>query len=145
MEKMYTLNDVSLMTGFTTRTLRNYLTMGILKGSKENGVWQFSLEELDAFFANPYVKEGLRIKHSGIVFDFLADHPKKEERTCVVLDVPGTAAEANALSAFFCECMNHAEDTVFTFDYDHGSARIILSGRGDQIGVILSSYYARNI
>ena len=37
MERMYTLNDLALMTGFTTRTLRNYLTQGLLKGKKENG------------------------------------------------------------------------------------------------------------
>ena len=37
MEK-YNLNDLAMMTGFTTRTLRNYLNQGLLEGEKENGV-----------------------------------------------------------------------------------------------------------
>ena len=78
MEKKYNLNDLALMTGFTTRTLRNYLLGGILKGEKIDGVWQFSDEDLDRFFAEPFVKEGIRIKRNGVVFDFLA----AKQRTC---------------------------------------------------------------
>ena len=64
MENKYDLNDLALMTGFTTRTLRNYLTQGLLEGEKENGVWQFTPEQLDRFFSEPFVKEGLRIKEN---------------------------------------------------------------------------------
>ena len=53
MENKYDLNDLALMTGFTTRTLRNYLTQGLLEGEKENGVWQFTPEQLDRFSASP--------------------------------------------------------------------------------------------
>ena len=73
MADKYNLNDLSLMTGLSTRTLRNYLNQGLLMGEKENGVWQFSAEELDRFFAEPFVKESLRIKRSGQVFDFMAE------------------------------------------------------------------------
>ena len=69
MEK-YNLNDLAMMTGFTTRTLRNYLNQGLLEGEKENGVWQFTPEQLDRFFSEPFVKEGLRIKRSSAVFDY---------------------------------------------------------------------------
>lgn len=34
MEKDFTLSEVSIMTGLTTRTLRNYLKMNILSGEK---------------------------------------------------------------------------------------------------------------
>lgn len=30
----YTINEVAAMTGFSTRTLRNYINMGILNGEK---------------------------------------------------------------------------------------------------------------
>ena len=90
MENKYDLNDLALMTGFTTRTLRNYLTQGLLEGEKENGVWQFTPEQLDHFFSEPFVKEGLRIKRSSAVFDFLAEKDRKTARTCVVLDLPAS-------------------------------------------------------
>ena len=35
MEETYSLNDLAMMTGFTTRTLRNYLTQGLLNGEKK--------------------------------------------------------------------------------------------------------------
>ena len=57
MDRNYTLDDIAMMTGFSTRTLRNYLNQGILKGEKTDGKWQFTAEEIDRFFAEPFVKE----------------------------------------------------------------------------------------
>lgn len=143
MEKTYTLNELSMMTGFTTRTLRNYLIQGLLHGEKENGVWQFSAGDLDRFFNEPYVKEGLRIKRSGTVFDFLADSAKKTKRSCVILDLPASREEGAALSAFFCSQMERVSDTLFSFDWSKGFCRVILSGAEDQVAKIMQSYYAR--
>ena len=77
MEKTYTLAQIAMMTGFTDRTLRNYLKQGLLEGEKINGAWQFSAEAVDAFFAQPFVKESLRIKRSAAVFDFMGEKKKK--------------------------------------------------------------------
>ena len=140
MDKTYDLNDVAMMTGFTTRTLRNYLTQGMLRGDKSSGAWRFTAEDLDAFFSEPFVKESLRIKRSSAVFDFLADRKKKSERICVVLDIPATLAKGNAISSFFCERMKEAEDTKFTFDTDKGVCRVILSGAADQVSRIMKAY-----
>lgn len=140
MDRTYNLNELAMMTGFTTRTLRNYLNQGLLKGSKIDGVWQFTLEELDQFFAEPYVKEGMRIKRSGTVFDFLADRKKKSARTCVILDIPATLKKGNEISAFFCRQMNEASDMEFSFDMDGGTARVILSGAADQLAKIMKAF-----
>ena len=140
MEKKYNLNDLALMTGFTTRTLRNYLLGGILKGEKIDGVWQFSDEDLDRFFAEPFVKEGIRIKRNGVVFDFLAAKGAKTARTCVVLDVPATLKEGNAISRFFCDKMNDASDVVFTFDWEKGCCRVILSGDAEQVAALVRAF-----
>ena len=140
MEKKYNLNDLALMTGFTTRTLRNYLLGGILKGEKIDGVWQFSEEDLDKFFREPFVKEGIRIKRSGVVFDFLAAKGAKTARTCTILDVPATLKEGNAISRFFCDKMNDAADVVFTFDWDKGACRIILAGAADQVSALVRAF-----
>ena len=39
MEEIYNLNQLALMTGLSTRTLRNDLATGILEGEKEDGMW----------------------------------------------------------------------------------------------------------
>ena len=49
-DRTYSLNELAMMTGFTTRTLRTYLDKGLLRGEKPGGVWQFTAEEVDRFF-----------------------------------------------------------------------------------------------
>ena len=144
MDRNYTLDDIALITGFSTRTLRNYLKQGLLKGEKTDGKWQFTAEEVDRFFAEPFVREGLRIKRSGIVFDFLADRSKNSKRTCVILDIPVSMKESKALSEFFCRQMETASDAVFTFDWDKGNARIILSGAEESVASIMEAYHGMN-
>ena len=144
MDRNYSLNEIAIMTGFSTRTLRNYLNQGLLKGEKIDGAWQFTAEEIDRFFAEPFVKEGLRIKRNSIVFDFLADRSKKSGRTCVILDIPASMKESKALSEFFCKQMEAISDAVFTFDWSNGSARIILSGADNAVASIMEAYHGMN-
>jgi hypothetical protein len=141
MEKTYNLNELAMMSGFTTRTLRNYLNQGLLHGEKVDGVWRFSAEEVDRFFKEPFVKEGLRIKRNALVFDFLADTAKKANRACVILDLPVSDEEGEAISAFFCDKMINASDAAFTYHCDRGMSRVILTGSEDQVTEILRDYY----
>lgn len=105
MERKYNLNDLALMTALTTRTLRNYLAQGILHGEKTNGIWQFADADLERFFSNPFVKEGLRIKRSSVVFDFLADRNKKKARSCIILDIPASRKETRSQRSFATRCV----------------------------------------
>ena len=141
MDRNYNLNEIALMTGFSTRTLRNYLNQGLLKGEKVDGAWQFTAEEIDRFFAEPFVKEGLRIKRNAIVFDFLADRSKQAKRACVILDIPVSMKERKTLSDFFCKQMETVSDAVFTFDWSDGNARIILSGAEKSVAKIMEAYH----
>lgn len=140
MERKYNLNDLALMTGFTTRTLRNYLNQGLLNGEKQNGMWQFSDAELDRFFNDPFVKEGLRIKRSSAVFDFLADRKKEKSRSCIILDIPASRKEGDKISAFFCGRMRDASDVCFHYGWDNGLCRVILSGAADSVANIMHAY-----
>ena len=144
MERNYNLNEIALMTGFSTRTLRNYLNQGLLKGEKVNGAWQFTAEQVERFFAEPFVKEGLRIKRNSIVFDLLADRAKESKKTCVILYIPASLKESKALSEFFCKQMESVSDAVFTFDWNDGNARIILSGAEESVASIMAAYHGMN-
>ncbi len=142
MERKYTLSELALMTGLTTRTLRNYLAQGLLHGEKDSGVWQFDDAELDRFFRDPFVKEALRIRRSSVVFDFLADRNREKARTCVILDIPASRKEGDRISAFFCERMREAENVSFSYGWEHELCRVILSGAADSVAKIMSAYGA---
>lgn len=51
----YTINEVAAMTGFSTRTLRNYINMGILNGEKTDGVWKFTPDDFIDFISDTNV------------------------------------------------------------------------------------------
>ena len=39
MQELYTINHVALMSGLSSRTIRNYMKMGFIEGEMINGVW----------------------------------------------------------------------------------------------------------
>ena len=142
MDKYYTLNDLALMTGLTTRTLRNYLKMGVLKGERIEGIWKFTEEEIAEFFENPYVISGIRAKNRAIVFDFLAQNKKQDNEICTILDLHVEQEEAEEISAFFCEEVGKREEKIkLSFEKNGAYVRVILRGYEDSVMEILNKYY----
>lgn len=142
MEKYYTLNDVAKFTGLTTRTLRNYLKMELLSGEKIDGVWMFTVEELDAFLSNPTVKPSVQAKRNALVYDFLLEDKKKTNEICTVLVFCVEAEEAQEISAFFCNAVNKCEAGVqFSMERSGKNVRVVLKGAEDAVMDILISYY----
>lgn len=135
----YTLGHLTQFTGLTDRTLRTYLSKGILEGEKINGVWHFTEAQLDAFFRHPTVRPSLIAKHNAAVYDFLLDTKKPEPRICIILDLPG--ADRDAVSKFFCDAITSGEfrDLHFSFD-GMETPRVILSGLPEQILALVNSY-----
>ena len=141
MERRYDLNELSLMTGFSSRTLRNHLNKGLLHGDKEDGVWRFSEAEVASYFKEPFVKEGLAIKYHSVVFDFLSQRHKDKASSCVILDVPCDVFQAGKISAFFCEKMKEVKDVKFNFRHEDGIARVILSGDEGCVSSLMDAYH----
>ena len=138
---MYTLNDLAVMSGFTTRTLRNYMNLGLLHGEKINGKWQFTAEELGDFFADSNIKEALRSKDRTQIFDFIADDKKDSNAACVVLDLVVDLSEGNRISAFFCDAINAEDDVHFSYTFQNNHARVILTGPERNVQNIMAAYY----
>lgn len=84
-EKHYSIADLALMTRLSTKTIRNYLKMGLLKGEKVDGTWLFSKNEIGDFFQERFVKGALEIKRNGQVLDFLSGMQEKN-KACLVFD-----------------------------------------------------------
>ena len=85
---MYTIEQLSCITGLTTRTLRNYLKSNILQGSKDSGMWHFTEEQVSDFIYHPAVYPSIQAKHHAIVYDFLAGQDNGENEICVLLTAP---------------------------------------------------------
>ena len=57
-EELYLINHLTMITGLSDRTIRNYIASGILNGEKINGMWHFTPEEVDAFIKKSFVTAG---------------------------------------------------------------------------------------
>ena len=141
MKETYNLSELSVMCDLSTRTLRNYLNQGLLKGNKIDGVWTFTLEDIEQFLKEPFVKESIRIKRNSRVLYFLSDRNRKNDQTCTIIDRQVSLSKGNELSDFFCRQMSEAEGVEFSYDFANGSCRIILIGDHDQITRIMKAYY----
>ncbi len=143
MKEAYTLNEVAQMSGLTTRTLRNYLSMGLLKGQRDSKCWSFTPEEISAFLGHPTVAPAIRAKRNGVVFDFLTDKRKKDKSICLILDLPDS--DGCALSRQFTELFNQNEagdGCTFSFDYTSGYSRVILTGPAEDVLALTKEFQA---
>ena len=140
----YNLNQVAMITGLTTRTLRNHLKQGLLKGEKIDGNWSFTEEELDEYIADASVKQVILARQHAVVYDFLADPFKKTNRICTIMDFPVSTDEALGIAQFFSkEITDHGSDIEFRYINEKHYARFILSGSEDQVAALMKAHYER--
>ncbi len=136
---MYTIKDLTMMTGLTDRTLRTYLKTGVLEGTKEKDAWVFSEDQLDAFMKNEVAKAAIQAKKNAIVYDFMANTWKEENAACMVLDLP--ESNAQQVREFICEAVNKRSGMRMSFEHDKNKTRIILSGREQDVYEIMVEYH----
>ncbi len=137
---MHDLLYLSEITGFTDRTLRNYLSTGLLKGSKQEGKWIFTDEEITDFITNPNVKPSLTSKRNALIYDFMSES-NDANRTLMVLHINADKEKAKIISDFFCEQMNHIKNVDFSFSYEKGKVQVILKGEEKSVHKIMEEYY----
>lgn len=140
----YTLAHLTLFTGLTDRTLRNYIRTGVLEGEKINGLWHFSLEQTEAFLRHPMVHPSIQAKQNSVIYDFLLADRKKEPSMCMILDLPGEDREE--ISEFFCQEISHdpsLSNFHFAFDAVPSVPRVIMTGVPEQLLSLVQRFYAR--
>ncbi len=144
MDKYYTINEISAMTGLTTRTIRNYLKSGLINGEKTSGVWMFSSKDFSDMLTNPAIKPSIQAKNNAVVYDFLVDNKKKINKICTIIDLYIDDTESNEISEFFCDTINslsEAGELSFKFEKNDKNVRVILSGTEETVIEILDKYY----
>lgn len=140
-ENGYALSQIAQFTGLSDRTIRNYITAGILRGEKKDGRWYFSPEQVDDFVSHPAVRPSILAKNNGIVYDFLLDNKKTKQEICIILDV--LCADKERLSDYFCDSINQGEfeSIRFSFDGVMEHTRVILSGNAQEVLCLVNAYY----
>lgn len=137
---MYNLKDLSMITGLTDRTLRNYLSMGILAGEKADGAWQFNAEQIRAFLENDFVSQAMKAKRNAVLFDYLKYDGGKKNTACIVLRL--REEDPGAVSAFFCNAVNKRTGLTMTFDRNKGENKVVLVGDEETVYDVLAEYRA---
>lgn len=138
---MYTIQQLAMMTGLTSRTLRNYLKSGLLQGSKETGVWQFTEQQVSDFLKDPAVYPSIQTKQNAIVYDFLSDLNQSENEECILLNRTISERKAKDIADFFCNAVSELSHVRFTYTYHLGKARYILSGFEEDVQKIMEQFY----
>lgn len=138
----YNIAAVSMATGLTARTIRNYIASGLLQGEKINGIWHFTPEQVEAFIADPAVYPSIRSKNNALVYDFMADGKKASHQACIILDLPGD--DRKKAAEFFCYAINNGDfrDIHFALDAIKSEPRVILTGNTQDVLALVNRYYS---
>jgi len=90
MEKLYTVDGIAKMTMLTSRTIRNYIKEGTLKGRKIGGQWRFTEEDVKNLMdSGTYQAERFsNLKQDILDFiDGVNDCVKAEAQACTIVDL----------------------------------------------------------
>jgi excisionase family DNA binding protein len=141
--KLYTVEDIAQMTSLTSRTIRNYLKNGSLKGQKIGGQWRFTMENIKRLFSNSAFLSDISSHNRQQVLDFVDGvntdmHGKVQ--VCAILDCYCENQKAgHRLYETLVTVINNREDgsAPAKFDYEfaekESKARFILFGDPDYI------------
>lgn len=139
----YVINHLVMFTGLSDRTIRNYISLGILQGEKINGLWHFTPEQVEEFIRHPSVRPSILAKNNGLVYDFILDNKKTKEEICLILDTP--CMDKQTVAEYFCYSISNGNfsDIHFSFDGVNENARVILKGDAAQVLKLVNEYYSK--
>lgn len=138
LEKLYTVEDIARMTALTTRTIRNYLRNGTLKGRKIGGQWRFTPSDIQALLERGEVITEMRAIQRQSVLDFIDGVNTGVHGTmqiCTIVDLYIPQEEAARKSDALCALVNASQGESLTYHYDYleaeGKARYVLFASPD--------------
>lgn len=133
-KKLYTVEDIAKMTGLTTRTIRNYLKDGRLKGKKIGVQWRFTEENIRELFDDKDISDSAEEAKNQIVIDFINNKEIEMMQTCSIIDYPcENPHEMEDLCKNVLEIVNEYKKTglvKFSYQYqkEYKKARFIIIG-----------------
>lgn len=126
LEKLYTVEDIAQMTALTSRTIRNYLRSGLLKGRKIGGQWRFTTADIQSMLGRSEVSTAMQAQQKQAVLDFI-DGVNTDVRgtmqICSMIDWYAPQEAAEEKSRALCALVNAAKgEEYLSFRYDYVKA-----------------------
>ena len=139
----YLINHLVLFTGLTDRTIRNYISAGILKGEKINGLWHFTPKQVESFIHHPSVRPSILAKNNSVIYDFLLDNKKDHCEICMILDIPEN--KPKEIAEYFCYRISSGnfQNIHFSFDGVEKVPRVILKGNAAEVLQLVNGFAQR--
>ena len=136
--KLYTVRDIATMTRLTSRTIRNYLKDGRLKGRKIGGEWRFTVKDIRRLFENSTVTGDVAGAAKQQIYRFIdgvTGDTSYKTRVCTIVDCHcENRKEGHRLYEKLVTVINAINDdsqkASFNYEYNdqEGKARFILFG-----------------
>ncbi len=145
-EKLYTVEDIANMAGLSSRTIRNYLKDGSLKGRKIGGQWRFTIKDIEGLFDNSSFSKELKSNLRQDVTDFIDGITdfQGSVQICAIIDYYSEGLiEAKKMCDKLIAVINNKENRFQTakFNYEYieteSKARFTLFGTPDYIGKVI--------
>lgn len=145
MKEYYTIDELATMTMLTTRTLRNYISQGLLKGNKVDGAWRFSAEDIDSFFNEESIIQSIQSKKNGMIYDYLLNDTKIDNMVCSLYDYANLKPDdAEKIYEKTVTLVNSNKYGNIRFSYSYNGkkkiARIILIGNIIEIHNLMTEF-----
>lgn len=132
-EKLYTVADVAEITGLTSRTIRNYLKDGTLRGQKIGVQWRFTEEEIKKLFSRQAPGQD---SPSQIVRGFLGGQERERVSFLALLDIP-CVTETDGVELFASLREQRGEGvTSMSYEYHEESQLLRIALCGDIAAVM---------
>jgi len=126
LEKLYTVEEISIFTSLITRTIRNYLRDGILKGKKIGGQWRFTKQDIEKFMSRGEVVDNMGKEQKQTVIDFIDGvntDIKGDIQICTIIDLYASSEIAKQKNDQFCALVGAVKDeTCLTYKYNYDSS-----------------------
>lgn len=132
-EKLYTVADVAEVTGLTSRTIRNYLKDGTLRGQKIGVQWRFTEEEIRKLFSRQAPGQD---SPTQIVRGFLGQHEREGASFLALLDLP-CIAEKDGME-LFAKLKELRTEGVTSMSYEyHDEGQLLRIALSGDVGAVM--------
>ena len=118
-DKLYTVDEVAQMTRLTSRTIRNYIKSGLLRGKKVGGQWRFSQSDVENLMSSSTAAAKMSSVNRRDVLSFLDRTVPHAPQVCAVADLPLSQSAAEKLAQKICEIASQAASESIRFHYEY--------------------------
>lgn len=118
-DKLYTVDEVAQMTRLTSRTIRNYIKSGLLRGKKVGGQWRFSQIDIENLMSISTAAAKMSSANRRDVLNFIDRTEPHTAQVCAVADLQLSQGAAEKLAQKICKIASQTEEENLRFHYEY--------------------------